>query len=87
MSGKVEQISKLDERLTGLLAEVLQLPAATIKDDLAMAEIDIWDSLKHMELIAALEEGFSIQLTFDDIVAMQNVCEIKRVLRHRGVTD
>lgn len=84
MSGKVEQVSKMDQRLTGLLAEVLQIPAETIKDDLTMAKIDVWDSLKHMELIAALEESFSIQLTFDDIVAMQNVGEIKRVLRRRG---
>ena len=87
MSGKVEQFSQLDQRLTGLLSEILQLPAQTITDDLAMSKIDVWDSLKHMELIAALEESFSIQLTFDDIVAMQNVREIKRVLRHRGVAD
>ena len=87
MSGKVEQVSQLDQRVTGLLAEILQIPAATITDDLAMAKMDVWDSLRHMELIAALEESFSIQLTFDDIVAMQNVCEIKRVLRHRGVAD
>jgi acyl carrier protein len=87
MSGKVEQVSQLDQKLTGLLAEILQIPAATITDDLAMAKIDVWDSLKHMELIAALEESFSIQLTFDDIVAMQNVREIRRVLRQRGVSD
>lgn len=87
MSGKVEQVSQLDQRLTVLLAEILQLPAATITDDLAMSKIDVWDSLKHMELIAALEESFSIQLTFEEIVAMQNVCEIKRVLKHRGVAD
>ena len=87
MSGKVERGSQLDQKLTGLLAEILQLPAPTITDDLAMEKIDVWDSLKHMELIAALEERFSIELTFDDIVAMQNVCEIKRVLRHRGVAD
>ena len=87
MSGKVERGSQLDQKLTGLLAEILQLPAPTITGDLAMEKIDVWDSLKHMELIAALEERFSIELTFDDIVAMQNVCEIKRVLRHRGVAD
>ena len=75
------------ERVAGLLAEVLQIPLATVTDDLAMAKMDVWDSLKHMELIASLEEAFSIELSFDEIVAMQNVRVIKRVLRDREVAD
>jgi len=75
------------EKVAGLLAEVLQIPAAKVTDDLAMAKMDVWDSLKHMQLIASLEEHFSIELSFDEIVAMQNVREIKRVLRDRGVAD
>ena len=67
------------------MSELLLIPAATITDDLAMKDLDVWDSLKHMELIVSLEETFSIQLSFDEIVAMQNVREIKRVLMERGV--
>jgi acyl carrier protein len=52
-----------------------------------MKNVDAWDSLKHMELIVALEQSFDIQLSFDEIVAMQSVSEIKRVLRERGVTS
>ncbi len=77
----------MHEKVAGLLAEVLQIPAAKVTDDLAMAKMDVWDSLKHMQLIASLEEHFSIELSFDEIVAMQNVREIKRVLRDRGVAD
>lgn len=75
----------MDEKLKGLLAEVLQISAATITDDLAMKDVDAWDSLKHMEVIVALEASFQLQLSFDDIVAMQSVREIKRVLRQRGM--
>jgi acyl carrier protein len=74
----------LDEQVEGLLADVLQIPAATITDELAMKDLDVWDSLKHMELIVSLEQSFGIQLSFDDIVAMQSVGEIKRVLRERS---
>lgn len=73
----------MDEKLTRLLSETLKIPAAAITDDLAMKEVDYWDSLKHMELIASLEETFAISLTFDEIVAMQSVREIKRVLGQR----
>ena len=75
----------MDDKVETLLAEVLQMPAAEITDDLAMKDVEAWDSLKHMELVVSLEETFSIELTFDEIVAMQSVREIKRVLRARGV--
>lgn len=75
MSGKVEE----------LLAEVLQVPAVKINNDLAMKDLEVWDSLKHIELIVALEQGFDIQLTFDEIVAMQSVEKIKQVLAEKGV--
>lgn len=77
-------IYQADEKVAGLLAEVLQIPAATVTDDLTMKDMDAWDSLKHMELIVSLEQSFGIELSFDEIVAMRSVAEIKRVLRERG---
>lgn len=74
----------MDEEVEGLVAEVLRIPAATITDDLAMKNLDVWDSLKHMELVISLEQSFGLQLSFDEIVRMQSVGEIKRVLRERS---
>jgi acyl carrier protein len=76
----------LDATIDTLLASLLQIPATGITEDLAMKDVDAWDSLKHMELIASLEQNFGIELSFEEIVAMQNVREIKRVLKQRGVT-
>lgn len=70
--------------MDAVLADVLQMPAAGITDDLAMEDVEAWDSLKHMELIVALETAFDVQLTFDEIVAMRSVREIKRVLAERS---
>ena len=74
----------MDDKVKGLLAEILQVPAAEITDALAMKDVESWDSLKHIELISSLEEAFNLQLTFDEIVGMQSVGEIKRVLKARG---
>ena len=73
----------MDESIERLVAEVLQIPAATITNDLAMKDLDAWDSLKHMELVISLEQSFGLELTFDEIIRMQSVGEIKRVLRER----
>jgi acyl carrier protein len=75
---------QLDGSVESLLSEVLQVPAAKITEDLAMTDVESWDSLKHMELIVSLEQTFGIELSFDEIVSMRNVREIKRVLREKG---
>ena len=63
------------------------MPEEKISDDLAMKDSEAWDSLKHMDLVVSLEQTFKIELTFDNIVEMQSVREIKRVLSDRGVTS
>ena len=80
-------MQQVDAKVENLLSEVLQMPAAEITDDLTMKSVDAWDSLKHMELVVSLEQSLEIQLSFDEIVTMQSVSEIKRVLRERGVTS
>jgi acyl carrier protein len=71
--------------LEQLLADLLQIPVTEVTAELAMADLEVWDSLKHMELIATLEEQLDIQLSFEDIVVMRSVGDIKRVLHNRGV--
>jgi len=80
-------LDRVDRNVETLVAEVLQLAAGTITDDLAMNEVDAWDSLKHMELIVSLEQSFGIELSFDEIVVMRSVGEIKRVLRQRSAVS
>ena len=71
--------------LEDLLAELLQVPASSVTDDLIRGHVAAWDSLKHMEVVVALEQQFGLQFTFDEIVTFQSVGGIKRVLRARGV--
>lgn len=80
-------MSQVDGTVERLLAEVLQVPITTVTDDLTMKETDAWDSLKHMELIVSVEQAFNLQLSFDEIVTMQSVREIKRVLKTRTASN
>jgi acyl carrier protein len=77
----------VEQSVETLVAEVLQVPSTMITDELAMQDVDVWDSLKHMELIVSLEESFGLQLSFEEIVTMQSVGSIKRVLRERGAVS
>ncbi|MBI5590640.1 MAG: acyl carrier protein [Deltaproteobacteria bacterium] len=75
----------MNDKLTELMAEILKIPQSAIIDDLEMMDIPAWDSLKHMELIVCLEQRFGMELTFDEIIAMRCVREIRRILFQRGV--
>lgn len=71
-------------QLKTLMAEVLTISENEIVDDLRMSDTDIWDSLRHMELVIAIEETFEIELTGDDIVEMTSVASIRSVLSANG---
>lgn len=75
----------MKQKLIALLADILKISIEDTLDELAMKEVETWDSLKHMELIVSIEKIFDIELTFDEIVAMQTVKGIKQVLINRGI--
>jgi acyl carrier protein len=75
----------LETKLNELIASILHLPAQSIGDQLTMSDVETWDSLQHMNLIASLEQEFTVEFTFDEIVAMQSVGAIKTVLHSKGV--
>lgn len=73
------------DQLTNIIVDVLRVPRAEVADALDMEETGTWDSLSHMQLIAALEEEFNMELTADEIVAMRSVGQIKDVLRAKSI--
>jgi acyl carrier protein len=73
--------------LNRLLGKTLDLPPESITDDLRMKDTESWDSLKHMALITAIESTYSLELSFEEIVKMQSVAQIKAVLQEKGVED
>ena len=43
-----------------------------------------WDSMTHMFFITKLEETYTIELTGDEIVDMQTVGDIKKIIISKG---
>ena len=49
-------------------SESLSIPNEKISKNLKYNDIEEWDSIGHMTLIAALEEKFKISLETDDVI-------------------
>jgi len=75
------------DRLRGLFAEVLGLPLDRITDATSPDTTSEWDSLAAMNLVAALEDTFGVELTTTDIMRMRSVGIVRDVLRAKGVAD
>jgi acyl carrier protein len=72
--------------LKALVGKVLRLPGGSeVSETLTMAGTRSWDSLAHMELVFAIEEGYKVNLSADDIVAMTSIAGMVSVLRAHGV--
>jgi acyl carrier protein len=64
-----------------LIAEVLRTNASISRDDVLLADIDGWDSLKGVRLVLRLEEIVGRELSEDDIEKLQSVGDVDRLLK------
>tara|TARA_E500000331_G_C16704528_1_gene475338 strand:+ start:100 stop:336 length:237 start_codon:yes stop_codon:yes gene_type:complete len=48
--------------------------------NLKYQDIDAWDSVGHMSLMALIEESFEIEMDIDDIIDFSSFKEGKRIL-------
>ena len=53
---------------------------ATVDEAWSMNSIAEWDSLKHIQLIAELEDELNIQFDYEDIVTMNSIEKIDEIL-------
>ena len=74
------------DRLDGIIRESLELENGQVTDT-AYGVTPAWDSVAHLMLVSAIEEGFRITLDADDVVAMTDYPAIRRTLREQHGLD
>jgi acyl carrier protein len=71
--------------LRQVMADVFGLAPEAITEDASIDSIDAWDSLKHLNLVLALEERFAVSFTEQETVEILNYELIRTVLSEHGV--
>ena len=61
------------ERLNKVFRDVFDDDDITVTETTTSADIDDWDSLEHINLVAAVEQEFGIKFTMGQVVTMKNV--------------
>jgi acyl carrier protein len=70
--------------LSDLVGAVLDLPADQVGDEMSRGTVGTWTSLRHLQLVAAVEDAFGVSLTPREIRRISSVGDLREALRARG---
>jgi len=82
--GVVSAVAKSTSEILAWVADVFETPPEKIRPEMKRDEIDAWDSLGILTLIARMDEDFQVLLTEDEIQGLRSVGDIIEVLRRHG---
>lgn len=63
----------INDKVKTIVAQVLEVPVDTLNEESSPDSLDSWDSLKHMNLVLALEQSFDVTFSEEDITEMMSV--------------
>ena len=64
------------KKLNEVFCDVFDDPDIRVNDSTTAADIDGWESLKHITLISSVENAFDISFSMKEVVKMKNVGEM-----------
>ena len=76
MSGEVG----LDATIKALFRDVLGVAPEAVDDTTRRGVVEQWDSLGHLNLVAALSEAFKIDISAEQALDLETVRDIKRLV-------
>ncbi len=69
-------LSRVQKAFTG----AFQIDPQRVTMDTIPGDVDGWDSMGHISLVNSLEDEFRLSFEVDELMAMENVKEIVRII-------
>lgn len=76
--------TEIFERLTQVFRDVFDDESIVIGDDTTAADIEDWDSLTHITLLAEVEEQFHMKFSMKTVQNLKNVGELADLIGVSG---
>lgn len=74
-----------EEELRQVLSDVFNIPRDSVGEETSIDTVEKWDSLKHLELVLALEQKFNVTFTYEETTEILNYNLIRMTLEKHGV--
>ena len=72
-------------KLFNIVGSVLGIEAAQLSDASNAQNTPNWDSLRHIEVIFAIESAFHIRFSMADITGLRNLGDVRRILVAKNI--
>ncbi len=76
--------NEITERLNKVFRDVFGDDSISVNENTTSADIEDWDSIEHINLIAAVESEFGIRFKMREVSGMKNVGEMMEIISQRG---
>tara|TARA_Y100000031_G_C8064897_1_gene312377 strand:- start:482 stop:733 length:252 start_codon:yes stop_codon:yes gene_type:complete len=74
----------IKERIKNIMMSVFDLSISDLNNNSSPETIENWDSLRHMNLVVALEEEFNIEFEDDEIGVLLDFSTIVSVVQNKA---
>lgn len=74
----------MTNKLFSVVAEVLEVPSTAVTLQTSAATEERWDSLRHMQIVFAVEDAFGVHFRDEEIPLLTSVQAISDALANGG---
>lgn len=73
----------IEKEIIELIAKNLNVDVSEINEDTAIGDLAEWDSLHHLQIIAAIEKQYGFQFEPDVLMDLEDVSDIVAATKER----
>ena len=68
------------EKLNQIFCEVYSVEESALNEEFVNTNVDTWDSIHQLSMVAAIEEAFDLMMDAEDILEMTSYMNVKKLL-------
>ena len=68
------------EKLNQIFCEVFSVDESALNENFVNTNVDTWDSIHQLSMVAAIEEAFDLMMDAEDILEMTSYENVKQLL-------
>lgn len=68
------------EKLNQIFCEVYSVEESALNEDFVNTNVETWDSIHQLSMVASIEEAFDLMMDADDILEMTSYENVKQLL-------
>ncbi len=70
-------------RIQDIIRGILKNDSIVLSNETTSNDVDGWDSLSHMLIIAAVEKQFKVRINFRELMSIENVGKLVQIIEKK----